>query len=403
MADDRDLTRFEALYPEMTEERLRDDWNTWANEGQDPDEPGPDWTDTREGNFFHVCTQGGVRDSARWYDLAGTEVPAAASPLWAWGEYLDDHAEVQTVDRLPATFAEAMERFTGDDGTVIDPGTRVAVEPATVDADPLEYEVVGGGVLAEDPDNPGTFILDVLVRAVEGGSAWNVSEEAITAPSTPLPADITSLVNTTAAVGGTDPETDEALRSRLLDAYEGRGPGTVRDYRAWARSYGGVGRVTVIPLWNGPGTVLVIVTDPAGDPVSNTTVEGLQAFLDPVAGMAEGEAPVGASVTVQTADALAIVYSATVEFEPGYSLDGDGGTVALRDSIDAAVDDYVENVEPGSEVVLAQADARVISIFGVHDIGGSELNGVAGNVAVPADPPQVPSLTLPTDLTEGDV
>jgi uncharacterized phage protein gp47/JayE len=200
--------------------------------------------------------------------------------------------------------------------------------------------------------------------------------------------------------GGTDTEDDEQLRERILDAFQGRGAGSARDYRAWARAYPGVGRATVIPLWDGPGTVLVIVTTATGGQVSQDVIDGLQALLDPIPGLAEGDAPVGALVTVQTATAKPLTLAGTIEFEGGYSLDGAGATIALQEDIQDAVDIYVTSVESGGEVVLMQIGARIGVIPGVHEVGNLKLDGVAANVTLDDNPPEVAFIQTYT-LVEG--
>ncbi|HEX7088721.1 MAG TPA: baseplate J/gp47 family protein [Longimicrobiales bacterium] len=393
-----DTYDFEPLFPEETEAAIRARWNEWANEGLTPDQV-DQWTDTREGSFFQVVTEPGVRESARSYQRMD-EVVAAAHPLWAWESYLDDHAEVQDVQRLPAEYASGVVTFSGPVGTVIPSGTPVGVEPPTPDADAPEYEVTVGGVVGAG----GT--VDLPIRATEPGSAGNVAPLAITAL---LSQDAglagVSVVNADQTIGGEDTETDEALRERLLEVYGGEPGGwNVRLYKIVSRAYSAaIGRVTVVPLWDGPNTVKVIITDRAGQPLPAELVTGLQNFLDPVAGKGHGQVTIGAQVTVETAAALNIVVAGTVEFEAGYSWDGYGGTVALGDAITDAVEAYVESVESGGEVVIKQVEGRVTSIPGVHDLSGLTLNGAAVNVPVPANPARVPVLVKPLDLVEGEV
>jgi len=390
---DVSLYDFLPLFPEETEEAVRARWRAWANEGLTPENV-EEWTDVREGSFWYIATAPGIQEAARIYDLMGTEFPAAGFPVWAWGDYLDDHGATVRLERLAAVAAEGEVTFSGTDGIIIGAGTVVAVEPTTAEEEPREYEVQTGGTIAGGE-------ITLPVTATTPGSGGNAAAGAVTLPVSALPG-VTSISNADPIVGGTDPETDEALRERLLAAYEGRGPGTQRDYEVWARAYGGVGRATVVPLWNGPGTVLVIALTADGDPVSATVVDGLQGLLDPVAGTGAGDAPVGPTVTVTTAVAVNVDVDATVELEGGYSLDGAGGTVDLTAAITAAVRPYLEGVQPGSEIVLAQVAARIITVPGVHDVGGVELDGSPANLTLTSDPAQVANLgTL--GLTSGSL
>lgn len=383
-----DLLTFLPLFPEETEAAIRQRFDEWANEGVSVEEA-DEWVDTREPGFFFTASQLFVRESARIYDLMGTEMVAAAFPLYSWGEYLDSLAEGFTVDRLPATQASGKVTFNGPDGIAIPPGTVVGAAPSVENAAAKEYEVTEGGTI-----EGGTVELPVISReagAVTDAAADQVTEILSTIESGEEPV---TVINPERIVGGSDPESDEALRERLLAVFDGRGPGNTRDYEIWARSYIGVGRVTVIPVWNGPGTVKVIALTADGGPVSAEVVEGLQEFLDPVAGKGEGEAPVGHTVTVETATQKAITFSAEIQFADGYSLDGEGGTIAMEAPILEAVADYVDKVQPGDNVVVEKAAARAAIFDGVHDLKNPKLNGKAENVALKSDPAEVALLNI---------
>lgn len=398
---DSNVLEFLPLFPEEDEETILARWRGWTNEGLDPDVDVDVWCDTNEGSQWWVCNRNGIIEFARVYDLLGTEVVAAGMPVWSWGEYLDDHAEVADIVRLAGTPAAGEATFTGPEGTLIATGTVVGVEPVAPDQEVPEFEVVAGAAIPA-PIMPATDgVLMLAVRATEAGVAGNVSAGAIAQFSTPAPPGVT-VTNAAATAGGTEAETDEALRERVLGAYQGQGAGNKRDYERWARAWAGVGRATVIPLWDGPGTVKVIVTDIDGNEVSPETVAGLQADLDPVAGKAEGRAPVGAVVTVTTATARSIELEATVELEPGYSLDGFGGTIAVEDKIVAALRDYVERVEAGGEIVVSKLTGCIVGVEGVHDAEVTELEGAGPpvNVTIDDDPAEAPHLASPV-LTVG--
>lgn len=395
--DDQQLLDLIGLYEDQDEATVWMRRVGWANEGLTVDQV-DEWTDTREGGFFYVATIGGVREDARIYDLMGTEVIAAASPLFAWETYLENHAEVQNLQREAAVAATGAVTFAGTNGTVIPAGSRVGVEPADPEGAAPEFETtvpvtIAGGVAT------------VAVVASVPGVAGNVSAGAVTALLV-VPPGVSGVTNAAATEGGTETETDPELRARLLEVYAGAGGGwNQQDYKVAALAYGnGIGRVTVIPLWNGPGTVKVILATADGQPVSGGTVTGFQAFIDPIVAQGAGEAMVGAAVTVQTVALLNVTVAATVECEPGYSLDGAAGTVGLGGYITARLREYVEAVEPGGEVVHQKVVTAIAGVTGVHDVSSPTLNGGSGNVAVSGGAtPQAPELVEPVSLTEGAV
>lgn len=332
---------------------------------------------------------------------------------------------VTTVNEEGQSTASAEEKITlalGGDGAVkltwgaVAGTTGYRVYHATAEGGPYSFigetdgatEYTDDGTPAPDEtDNPpeedttGDRIT-LPVEAVTTGVETNAAAGEVTVQLSSIGAD--SIANANPIQGGTNVETDESLRERLLARFEGKGPGNKHDYEVWSLSYGeGIGRVVVVPLWNGDNTVLVIALTEDGDPVSEATVEGLQAFLDPVAKQGEGQAPVGHDVTVTTAESIPVAVVAKVEFADGYTLDGAGGTVAMRDEITAAVREYIESAEPGSEVVRQKVIGRVASFAGVHDVdGGLTLNGETDNIALGSNPAQVAELGEVT-LEEGEV
>jgi uncharacterized phage protein gp47/JayE len=122
---------------------------------------------------------------------------------------------------------------------------------------------------------------------------------------------------------------------------------------------------------------------PAEQPgVGACHVAGLQAQLDPVPGLGAGLAPVGAIVTVATPAITAINVAATLVLDTGYSLDGIGGTIAVRSDIVESLSEYIDSLRPGDDVILEHAKARLFAVTGVHDVSGVTLNGSAANVAL---------------------
>ena len=61
----------------------------------------------------------------------------------------------------------------------------------------------------------------------------------------------------------------------------------------WAREKTGVGKSKAFPLWDGPGTVKVVLLDNEMRSPTSSVVESVQQYIDPTMdGMGEGTAPV---------------------------------------------------------------------------------------------------------------
>lgn len=297
-------------------------------------------------------------------------------PAFAWGVYLDEWGVTVAVERKEAVQATGEVTFTGLNGTLIATGTQVSPPQTDPDVAPPIFETTGSGSIGVG----GTIILPI--RAVEPGSGANVASGTITLLVSPV-AGVTALTNVAATSGGAEVETDEAYRERiLLEIAQPAGAGNQADYQRWALAYPGVGHATVQALWNGAGTVRVIVTDPDNNPVSPTVVAGLQADLDPVAQQGAGRAPIGALVTVAAPTSLTVNISATVTFKTGYSLDGTAGTVPTRSVIVTAIKQYIDNLGPDDDVIFNHVEARFFAVEGVFDVSSLLLNGVATNVGV---------------------
>ena len=101
----------------------------------------------------------------------------------------------------------------------------------------------------------------VKVQALEGGVGGNVTAQSVTVIPMSIPG-IMSVNNTEPIGDGFNAESDEELRTRYLNHV--RTPGTsgnATHYYEWAMSVGGVGGAKVLPVWNGAGTVKVIIVN----------------------------------------------------------------------------------------------------------------------------------------------
>jgi len=183
----------------------------------------------------------------------------------------------------------------------------------------------------------------VDIKAVVPGESGNVPAGAISILVKPV-SGIVSITNESAITGGLDEEDDESLRDRIFEeSQKEEGDGNLADYELWAKEVSGVGNVLVDPLWQGEGTVRVIILDPDGREAPQTTIDAVQDHLDPGSqGLGEGEASIGARVTVDTAAVITInVTIPNLKVEAGYTLD-QGKTNA-----EAALSNYLKAINPG--------------------------------------------------------
>lgn len=125
------------------------------------------------------------------------------------GADLDDFVRLFGFSRFPAKRAVGMvtfERVTAATSTILIPvGTQLGTEGVT----PVIVQTVTPALMVT-----GDTSITVPVQAIEGGSAGNVSANAIRRRISPFEG-VSSFTNTAALSGGADPEDDEQLRARF--------------------------------------------------------------------------------------------------------------------------------------------------------------------------------------------
>lgn len=274
----------------------------------------------------------------------------------ATGEYLDIKVAEQGLTRKTATKAYGYVTITGTVGAVVSAGVKVA-------SDNLIFSVVGDYVLS------GTTA-SVLVECDTDGNIGNVTAGSIKSFPVTLPG-ITAVTNAEAFTGGYDTETDDELRERYFDKLNTPSTsGNKQDYSNWAKEVSGVGDVKVLPLWDGNGTVKVIIVD------SNKNVAGAE-LVQSVADNIENNRPVGAEVTVESATPLAINVSATLVLSATATVE----TVA--DNVENAIENYIKGVAFNQDYIsIAKIGGAILSCDGVLDYTDLTVNGGTLNIDV---------------------
>ena len=146
---------------------------------------------------------------------------------------------------------------------------------------------------------------DIPVEAVNSGEAGDVKENTITVIPMSIPG-ITAVTNAEATSGGYDEEDDEDLLKRYLEKV--RLPatsGNKYEYYEWAKSVSGVGDARVIPIWNGPGTVKVIIVDANMQVAPASLIQSVADYIETVR-------PIGATVTVVSPTPIPVTITAKI-------------------------------------------------------------------------------------------
>ena len=93
----------------------------------------------------------------------------------------------------------------------------------------------------------------------------------------------------------------------------------------------GVGAAKVTPLWNGDGTVKVLIAGGDNGPVDSTIVSNCAAYI-------EENRPIGATVTVVSAEGLGINVSAVVD------IDSSTTVLDVQAAFSAAIETYLRGI-----------------------------------------------------------
>lgn len=330
--------------------------------------------DKREGSIIYDALAPAVAELAILYTTISVQMDRAF-PDTAADLDLTNKARERSIFRLPATYAVRKGVFTDSSGEPFDVelGMRFS-------GDDINF-VVTSKIEA------GTFQL----TAETLGEAGNLYTGVL------FPIDhingLGSAALTEVLIYGEEEETDDALRERyMLSLQETRYGGNVADYKDRVQTIPGVGACKVYPVWKGGGTVRLVITNAAGGVPTAELIEEVQQIMDPsgFSGMGKGIAPIGHSVTVAGAIAERVDVSFSLVFDTGYTWE------SLQSEIRGTVEDYVaECVLEWSNtehiiVRLARVESAVLSVRGVLDITGTQLNGSPSNLTLESE--EIPEL-----------
>lgn len=188
-----------------------------------------------------------------------------------------------------------------------------------------------------------------------------------------------------------DEEDTEALRERYLNSFDSNPfGGNKQDYKDKTNALDGVGGTVVIPVWNGGGTVKLIIIDSNYNKASDTLVKRVQEEIDPdPQGTGSGIAPIGHTVTVTTVRELSIAVNVRLTLNEGYTWS------QIKPKVTEALEAYFLEMRKAWEneslvVRVSQIENRLLNLEGVLDVADTTLNGVSGNLPVEID--QLPIL-----------
>lgn len=283
----------------------------------------------------------------------------ASFPQTSWGDWLTKKAEEHGIIRQEATNSSVILTVTGQAGTTVQEGSLFSTNDGK------------NFITVETKRIESTGTVDIKAQSQDVGVSCNVDAETIVK----IPMSIygvSSVINKSAAYDGFDEETDEELLERLL--FKVRQPatsGNKNHYIIWATNVEGVGGVKVLPLWNGNGTVKVIITNAENEIASEDLIAKVQNYIDE-------QRPIGATVTVVSPKPLNIDIGLKVT-------EGSGNPNEIKNVVNdffktsAFEREYVSYAQVG-KVILEKATTT-----GVQDYSNLTLNNKTENIALADD------------------
>ena len=199
----------------------------------------------------------------------------------------------------------------------------------------------------------GADYADAKVRAVEGGSSGNVNTGEVSVMVSLLQP-VSKVTNLSKFTGGTDEESDEDFRSRIVAAQGFPATGTnAAYYEKLALSVTGVGAAYVSPKRRGKGTVDIFIL-PNGAVEESQVLENLEALV-----LKERE--LGVDVDVLTATSVQGSVTVTIYPDEGYTFD------TVKTNCSEAVQRKVSNLTIGEDLKLSDIGDALYHAQGVYD------------------------------------
>ena len=306
--------------------------------------------DKREGSFVSNMVSPVGTEFAKYY----IELDNILSIMFledATNEFLDKKVYDFGIYRKMGTSARGTIKVTGTNGTFIPKGSEVLSQGELV-----FYTLNDTWIENEEAI--------IEVEASNVGVDFNIIANSIDKFAKKIDG-VSSVTNEEEFKEGTDTETDEELRERFFEII--RRPatsGNIYHYEQWAKEIDGINQARVKPLWNGNGTVKVIVSN-NNNIVSEEVVKKCQEYIDKVR-------PVGADVTVITPTKLDITVNANIYIEEGFDY-----AQAMLD-FESNLKEYLSSCT--DTVIYTRVASCLGSVEGIKDYTELKVNGGVSNI-----------------------
>ena len=289
-------------------------------------------------------------------------------------EYLDYICKEVGVFRKQATKSKGSVIIKGTPNTIIPIGTKVASDTYIY----LTTEEKTIGVSGE---------VEVKIESENTGKIYNLPKNTIVNFPITIP-NLNEVNNPAETVDGYDGESDNELRERYY--FKVREPvtsGNIYHYKKWTMEVEGVGGVKVFPLWNGNGTVKLVVVNSAIEEADEALLKRVRDYLEEVR-------PIGATVTVKSAVSKEINVSGTVKISKNIDFE------KVKADFERDIKEYFKKVGfKQNYVSYAQLGNILLNVEGVNDYDNLKINTGAINIALAEEEiPKLKAITLDKEV-----
>ena len=330
--------------------------------------------DKSEGQFLWDFTRPTALEKQYFVEYKLVEAIKLIFPMFSSGIYLDYHAESRNMKRKSATASVGTITITGAAGVEIPLGARFMTESGNGVAS-VDF------ITTENASIPTNGSIDIRVRCTIDGVAGNVGAGTIVLKDASLPSGITGITNNLPTTGGTDIESDEELRNRIVEYDQNlyvSYVGSLYDYKRWSLEVDGVGDATPIPPNDDSGVVTIILLDANHEPANDELCQAVSNHIlspdDPMQRLTS----INATVIVRPPTAVTIEVSAKITLDKATTLDNVKAVFANK------LKNYL-NSTPSVGIKYSAVAALLYNTEGVVDYQNLRINNDTANIDIEQD------------------
>lgn len=333
----------------------------------------PSNVNTIEGDLFWSNTRPVADEVARIKNITLVNILKSRFPQTATNpEDLNLCGEEDGISRKQADYAIQKMKFVGSVGTPI-PVDRIVCTEATEENKSIEFKLLETVTIAVNGE------ITVNAQCTEVGIIGNVPLGEIKILAKSLNG-IASVSNVEIVQKGVDVEDNETYRQRMLE--KNKKPitsGNIYQYEEWAKEVTSVGDAKCFPLWNGRGTVKVVIVDSSMRGATAQLIQDVYDYIDSVRPVLSG------TLTVVSATEKAVNISCNVTLAAGYTIE------MVQESFNNLSKEYLKEISfKSSYLSIAKTGNILLSTPGILDYSDLTINNSTGNL--PLSDEEIPVL-----------